>query len=178
MPQIEYWDLIKKTCVVIGPIAIVFSTGYGLARYQLSLTGDSADEAPTVTLAVDEASSPSQATQQPQERPGASAPEEIEFTRNGEVRCPGGGDWLGRERNRRSDSTTYEAPDGYKINEVHVRTLRDNDGSHGSIQTTEVDGATKSATISFSCDPDNHPGAGGGWMEVQLYGTISKIEPS
>ena len=82
------------------------------------------------------------------------------------VRCPGGGDWLGRERNRKSSKSTFDAPEGKVIVDIEQRTLKSNDGfaKHSFTQSR--------ATMVVTCDPPNYPGAGGGWMEAEFTITL------
>ena len=96
-----------------------------------------------------------------------------QFSEFQKVRCPGGGDWLGRERNRREARLEFTAPEGRVIVEpVHVRVLSDNDGDYGPIEYLDhtANGEPKRVRVGLWCDPDNFPGAGGGWMELELYG--------
>ena len=104
-----------------------------------------------------------------------------EFSRRGRVRCPGGGHWLGLERNKRSGTVKFTAPDGTMIirDTVRVSTISDNEGSHKSVQYEEnKSGDLTSAFVNFECDPPNYPGAGGGWMEIELHGEYGPISSS
>ena len=96
------------------------------------------------------------------------------FSVSQRVRCPGGGDWLARERNRREAWVEFRAPEGRVIvKPAHIRVVDDNDGRHGPIQYldhNEKEEATR-VRASLSCNPPNHPGAKGGWMEIELHGT-------
>lgn len=95
------------------------------------------------------------------------------FSVTGGVRCPGGGDWLGRERNRREGYVEFSAPEGRVIvYPARSRVLSDNDGFQDPIDYFDRDshGDAGVARASIGCDPPNTPGAGGGWMEIELYG--------
>ena len=100
------------------------------------------------------------------------------FLERNRVRCPGGGDWLSRNRNHRTGSVTYEAPEGAWVAEAHTRTLADNSGDLEQIVLTDfLDGdrnKPQKAQVEISCDPPDFPGAPGGWMEVELYGTLAR----
>lgn len=99
-------------------------------------------------------------------------PVERRISEEGYVRCPGGGDWLGRERNRRESSVSIVAADAWEIvsGSLDVDTLEDNDGGYGDIEEhREADRLVK-ASVRFWCNPDNYPGAGGGWMRIRLSG--------
>ena len=97
----------------------------------------------------------------------------IPFSKWGRVRCPGGGDWLGRERNRRETHVEFEAPQGQVILEpAHVRVVADNRGGYGPIEYRDHNdsGEAMSVRVHIWCDPENIFGAAGGWMEIELYG--------
>lgn len=106
------------------------------------------------------------------------APEAESFAKRNRVRCPGGGDWLSRERNRRTGSVTYTAPDGAWVAEAHTRILADNSGSLGELRFEDwLDGdqnRPQRVWVEISCNPPDFPGAAGGWMEVELYGTLGR----
>ena len=61
------------------------------------------------------------------------APAVESFAERNRVRFPGGGDWLSRERNRRTGSVTYTVPEGAWVAEAHTRILADNSGGLGGI---------------------------------------------
>ena len=72
----------------------------------------------------------------------------------------------------------YEAPEGYWISDARVLVLGDNSGTMDSLTLDNlVDGTDmpRTATVPIACDPPNTPGAPGGWMEVEVYGTIEPI---
>ena len=99
-------------------------------------------------------------------------PAESRVSKEGYVRCPGGGDWLGRERNRRESSVSIDADDGWEIvaGSLDVDTLEDNDGGYGNIEEHSEGNRLVKASVRFWCNPDNYPGAGGGWMRIRLSG--------
>ena len=106
-----------------------------------------------------------------------AAPSPQEFSKEGHVRCPGGGHWLGYERNRRAGTVVYEVRDGEWIltdppYQPHVEVLADNDGSYGKIGFPERDSERRPTKVSvpFSCNPPNTLGSGGGWMTIRLRG--------
>ena len=109
--------------------------------------------------------------------PNAAVAVESFSTRN-RVRCPGGGDWFNRNRNRRTGSVTYTAPEHAWITEVHTRVLNDNSGGLGQVDFEDfLDGdrnKPRRAQVNIWCDPPDFPGAAGGWMEVELYGTLGR----
>ena len=99
------------------------------------------------------------------------------FSTKGHVRCPGGGDWLGRERNYRADKVEFEVRDGAWIltdppYQPRVEVLADNDGSYGTIAFPERDSERRPTKVSvpFACNPPNTLGSGGGWMTIRLRG--------
>lgn len=104
------------------------------------------------------------------------------FSQTGSVRCPGGGDFLGRERNRRSGYVVLRAPEGRKIvpNSAQIQTIADNDGWHDPIELNYEPGTQniKEARVRIFCDPPNYPGAGGGWMNIILHGQHTEINNS
>ena len=103
-----------------------------------------------------------------------SSPARVAFSVSQRVRCPGGGDWLGRERNRREARVEFRAPEGRVIVQpAHIRVVDDNDGRHGPIEYLDHNEKKEATRVraSLSCNPPNHPGAKGGWMEIELYGT-------
>ena len=99
-------------------------------------------------------------------------PAERRISEEGYVRCPGGGHWLGRERNRRESTVSIVANDGWGIvsGSLDVDTLEDNDGGHGSVEEHVEGNRLVKASVRFWCNPDNYPGAGGGWMRIRLSG--------
>ena len=112
---------------------------------------------------------------QPDSTDGANTKSEEagdKFNRRGRVRCPGGGHWLGLENNKRTGTVKFNAPEGTRIIEktVYVSTIADNDGSHRKVQYKRDNYGVTSASVKFQCDPPNYPGAGGGWMEIELHG--------
>lgn len=107
-------------------------------------------------------------------------PPEIPFSVRHSVRCPGGGDWLGRERNSRSAYVEFTAPEGRVIVEpAHIRVLADSDGAYGPIEYLDrsPNSGAMRVRVHLSCDPDNCPGAGGGWMEIELYDKHTNATP-
>ena len=90
------------------------------------------------------------------------------------VSCPGGGDWLGRERNRRDAHMKFIAPNGSWITEAHTKSIGQKYGDYEKInyrQMDENEGFKFVQSAQLWCDPPNYPGAPGGWIEVELYGT-------
>ena len=107
--------------------------------------------------------------------------QEVKFVKKGHVRCPGGGDWLGRERNDRRTTVDYKAPSGTWIqteppHEPYVEVLNDNDGRHGKIVFSGHDKESRPTRVSvgISYHPPNFPGAKGGWVTVNLIGYYKK----
>lgn len=92
------------------------------------------------------------------------------FAVNGSVRCPGGGDLLGRERNRRSAQVSFSSPSGAEIIEYNVEQVARNDANHSIDTDTGESGRVTKVTVRFSCDPPNYLGAGGGWYDLVLRG--------
>ena len=104
-----------------------------------------------------------------------ASPRSVEFSKSKRVRCPGGGDWLWRERNKRSTFVEFTAPKGtWIIADAHIRTDQDNYGDYGKIvySVSNIDGMERKtgAKVELWCDPPNQPGAPGGWMKISLYG--------
>ena len=101
------------------------------------------------------------------------ADDSVPFSVRDRVRCPRGGDLLGRERNRREGAVEFEAPEGRAIAPpVVVEVHAENDGGYDPIEYRDhLDGKPTSVRVKFWCDPDNFPGAGGGWMEIEIHGS-------
>ena len=99
----------------------------------------------------------------------------VEFSVFKQVRCPGGGDWLGRERNRRSGSAEFLTPPGAKIRSVRLEEKDEHYGTIGDVQRSEDDRLVR---VPLSCDPPDLPGAPGGWAQVKIVGTYVKAAGS
>ena len=104
------------------------------------------------------------------------AAEPVEFSVGKRVRCPGGGDLFGRERNNRSGIVEFKAPETTWITEAHIRPVETHYGASGDVQydlsNPDAEGVERKIRgwVRLSCDPPNYAGAPGGWMEVELYG--------
>lgn len=116
----------------------------------------------------------------PGNAPPAPPPALTEFAVSQRVRCPGGGDIFGRERNRRRGWVVYP-PDGWTegpvvIEEVHIQVLEDNFGSYSPIEymNHNSEGEATRVRSRIQCNPPNYPGAAGGWMQVRLHGTYRR----
>lgn len=93
------------------------------------------------------------------------------FAHRGRVRCPGGGDWLSRERNSKSQTVRYETPSGETIEERKFQVISNNFGSYGELENIYgINDAVIGVKMRISCDPPNYPGAAGGWLEVEISG--------
>ena len=88
------------------------------------------------------------------------------------VRCPGGGDWLGRERNRRDTTIEFRADPGKWIGPATIEVIAEHYGNHRGVKydwaTVEGEERRVRAHAEIFCDPPDYPGAPGGWMEVRL----------
>lgn len=104
------------------------------------------------------------------------AQELVDFSVHKRVRCPGGGDWLGRERNYRRAVMKFDSPKGTWIDEDYTEfeVVTQNHGEFGKIKysTSFVHGDVRNTRLELDlwCDPPDYPGAPGGWMEISLYG--------
>ena len=92
----------------------------------------------------------------------------VEFSISKLARCPGGGDWIGRERNNRSRQIEFLAPNGAKIESASLEDVDTHHGRVGPIE--EIDGGVR---VRLSCNPPNYPGAPGGWARATLVGSHS-----
>ena len=96
----------------------------------------------------------------------------IQFSVVKRVRCPGGGDWLGRERNKRSAKLSFRAPPGRWIEAATVEVIERHHGYSRDVRYDELDveGTRRrvGAHVTIGCNPPDYPGAPGGWMEVRL----------
>lgn len=103
---------------------------------------------------------------------GQVAPTQINFSVEKRVRCPGGGDWLGRERNKRSATIAFKAPAGRWIKAAEIKVIAKHYGRHSKVKydqsTVAGEMRRTRAHAEISCDPPDYPGAPGGWMEVRL----------
>ena len=111
-----------------------------------------------------------------------SEPKPVSFTVDSKlIRCPSGGDWLGRERNRRSGYVQFRAPTGTWITSADARKLsRSPYGKQGIpeyYETVVVDEKIRNLAVRARiwCDPPNYPGAPGSWVKVQLSGKHSPV---
>lgn len=95
----------------------------------------------------------------------------VEFSVFKQVRCPGGGDWLGRDRNRRSGMAEFLTPPGAAITNVRLEEKDEHYGTIGDVERSEDDRLVR---VPLSCDPPDLPGAPGGWAQVKIVGTYVK----
>ena len=65
----------------------------------------------------------------------------------------------------------YETPDGGILVERNYRVISNNYGSYGNLTNVKSGDRIIGAKMKITCDPPNRPGAPGGWLEVELYGT-------
>lgn len=92
------------------------------------------------------------------------------------IRCPSGGDWLSRERNRRSGYVQFHAPSDTWILDASVeRITRSRYGKIGKLEyheTATVDGEVRNLAVRARiwCDPPDYPGAPGSWVKARLQG--------
>ena len=108
---------------------------------------------------------------------GESETDLVPFVHEGSVRCPGGGDWLSRDRNSRSQTVRYETPDRGTLVERDFRVISNNYGSFGELQNIVTsDDRVIGVLLGISCDPPDRPGAPGGWLDVELYGKYKPAE--
>lgn len=100
------------------------------------------------------------------------------FTQPGEVTCPAG-DVVGfpprSRKHNRSGTVTFRAPDGYKILNVGVGSVRinnisSNQGTYGQLSISQNNTV---ASVSISCNGKS-PGQGRSWQKVEIVGQISK----
>ena len=112
---------------------------------------------------------------------GAQSDNVQHFSTAGSVRCPGGGDFLGRERNRRSETVILSAPESREIipGSITIKTTGDHYGWHDPIKVEESPTEMPhiiSARVRIFCNPPNYPGAPGGWMRITLNGQHREIQ--
>ena len=102
-----------------------------------------------------------------------------EFSQSGKARCPGGGCFLQSGRcNLRTTKLTYKAPSNFHIDTYRFEPIAMNDGSWSKLETFEGEDETiTSISVTLTCDPPNHVGAGGGWSEGALKGVIRHSKP-
>lgn len=101
----------------------------------------------------------------------------VEFSRTfsvrGGARCPGGGCLFRSPRcNRATQWVSYEAPAPYYVYEYRTEDHAMNDGSISNLQITtqDAEGRALGVRVLLTCDPPDHPGAGGGWARATLAG--------
>ena len=103
------------------------------------------------------------------------------FSQPASVRCPGGGCFLqSGSCNRRSVWLSYAAPGGYYINSYEVEPGSMASGNLGGQEITAQDSEGRTTAVRYHlwCDPADKPGAGGGWANATLNGTISLQDES
>ena len=101
-----------------------------------------------------------------------------EFSEFANVRCPGGGCFLqSGSCNARRETIRYEAPGGYYIDTYVPIRGNMNDGDLGSLAVSSRDSESRvtGITAELWCDPADYPGAGGGWAEATIKGTIRPV---
>ena len=101
----------------------------------------------------------------------------VEFSRafsvRGGARCPGGGClFRSSSCNRATRWVSYEAPAPYYVNEYRTEDHAMNDGDISNLQITaqDAEGRALGVRVLLTCDPPDHPGAGGGWARATLAG--------
>jgi hypothetical protein len=103
----------------------------------------------------------------------------ISFTQSyiqpGSVRCPGGGCFLqSGSCNRREVWVSYTAPGAYFIESYELVKGDMNHGNVGNLEVTSRDNEKRATSVRafLWCDPADRAGAGGGWANASLRGTI------
>ena len=101
----------------------------------------------------------------------------VEFSRafgvRGGARCPGGGClFRSSSCNRASQWVSYEAPSPYYVHRYWTEDEAMNDGSISNLHIAAYDpeGRALKVQVLLTCDPPDHPGAGGGWARATLSG--------
>ncbi|XOV87012.1 MAG: hypothetical protein ACFHX7_18890 [Pseudomonadota bacterium] len=104
---------------------------------------------------------------------------ERKFSQTGSVRCPGGGCFMqSGSCNKRETNVEYQAPSNYYISRYNLVQGGTNDGTTGPVHAVSDDsGNVIKISAYIACDPEDRPGADGGWNNITLEGELTYSDP-